>query len=99
MVLMANGANAAVLNSQSMRDVVQAVASAAHEQLQAAREMQDRLPPPARLMLMLAVGAGMYLRTLEVKGFNLFDKKMLRSGYSKLACEQQLKWALLRQRF
>ena len=86
-------------DSQAMRDVVRAVASSAHEQLQAAREMQEQLPPSARLLLMPAVGTGMYLRTLEVKGFNLFDQKMLRGGYSPLAYQLRLKWALLRQRF
>ena len=48
---------------------------------------------------MPGVGAGMYLEALEKKGYHLFDQAMLRGGYSPLAYQLRLKWALLRGRF
>eukprot|EP00887_Chlorella_sp_A99_P000239 scaffold13.g239.t1 len=86
-------------DSEGLRGVTAAVAGAARLHLGAARAVREELPPQARLLLMPAVGCGMYLDALERKGHNLFDQAILRGGFSPLAYQLRLKWALLRGRY
>ncbi|KAL4420852.1 hypothetical protein ABPG75_010508 [Micractinium tetrahymenae] len=85
-------------DSPGMRDAVLAVAAAAKQHLDAARQLVADAPPAARPLFAPGVAAGMYLAALEKAGFNLFDPAMLRKGGAVplLAYQLRLKWALLR---
>ena len=86
-------------DSEGLRDVALAVASAAKQHLEEARRLRGDVAPAARPLFLPAVAAGMYLDALEAAQFNLFDQRLLRGGVPHLTYQLRLKWAALRGRY
>ena len=81
-------------------DVALAVASAAKQHLEAARAQAGGVPAGARALMLPALGADLYLRALEERGFDLFDPALQRGGgFSPLWYQLRLKYHLLRGTF
>ena len=65
--------------------------------LEEARSVAQELPPAARMLLLPAVGADMFLEALLAKKCNLLDPALLGGRpYSPLAYQLRLKWHVFR---
>jgi len=82
--------------SEALRDLTLDVAGAAKAHLDEARALTGGLPKGAAAMLLTAVGVGEYLKSLEAKGFDLFQPDLVAGGVSPLKRALLTKWHVLR---
>lgn len=65
--------------------------------LEEGRALQGSLPSPGRMLLLPAVGAGMFLDALLSRGCNLLDQDILAGrAYTPLQYQLKLRWNLFR---
>lgn len=60
--------------------------------------MAAQLPPDARLLLLPAVAADLYLRALQRRRFDLFSPDLRSGGFSPLWHQLVTKYRMLRRR-
>ena len=59
--------------------------------------MAAQLPPDARLLLLPAVAADLYLQALQRRGFDVFSPDLLNGGFSPLWHQLVTKYRMLRR--